>query len=561
LGIAQDFVLIIVAGLLGGILARILRLPLLVGYVAAGVAVGPYTAGPTVTQIHDIELLAEIGVALLLFALGLEISFRDLQPVKRVALAGGPLQIVLTAAVGAWGAHYGLGIPGKEAVWCGAMASVSSTMVVLKTLSAGGFTTTLASRVMIGLLVMQDLAVIPMLIILPQLGGDPETILPNLAKSIFIAALFLAAVYLVGTRVLPRFLRVVLSWGTHELFLVSVVGIGIGVGYATHMAGISFALGAFVAGIILSESEFSHQALSDIIPLRDVFGLLFFVSVGMLFDPGYAIANAGLIAATIAVIFAAKALLVGGIARAFGYTNMAPWIIGLGLSQIGEFSFVLARTGFKSELISKATYDIALTCTVLTMALSPIVSSLALPLGRLWRKHFKPAPPKTQIALPEFSLQGHVIVGGYGRTGRAAARALRAAGIPVLIIELNHALYQDLLSAGFDGIWGDITRPEILHAARVDAAEIFLVTFPDQTVIHQAVEQARLIRPGLTVIARAAQHSHIASLQALGVSVAIQPEFEGGIEMVRQALVHCKHDASSVEPLLTGLREDMYRPA
>ncbi|HRK69773.1 MAG TPA: cation:proton antiporter [Hyphomonas sp.] len=360
---------------------------------------------------------------------------------------------------------------------------------------------------------------------------------------------------------LPRFLRVVLSWGTHELFLVAVVGIGIGVGYATHMAGISFALGAFVAGIVLSESEFSHQALSDIIPLRDVFGLLFFVSVGMLFDPGYAIANAGLIATTIAVIFAAKSLLVGGIARLFGYTNMAPWIIGLGLSQIGEFSFVLARTGFKSELISKATYDIALTCTVLTMALSPIVSSLALPLGRLWRKYFKPAPPKTQIALPEFALQGHVIVGGYGRTGRAAARALRAAGIPVLIIELNHALYQDLLSAGFDGIWGDITRPEILHAARVEAAEIFLVTFPDQTVIHQAVEQARLIRPGLTVIARAAHHSHIASLQALGVSVAIQPEFEGGIEMVRQALVHCKHDSSSVEPLLTGLREDMYRPA
>jgi CPA2 family monovalent cation:H+ antiporter-2 len=255
-------------------------------------------------------------------------------------------------------------------------------MVVLKTLSAAGLTTTLASRVMIGLLVVQDLAVIPMLIVLPQLGGPPETILPSLAKSLALSALVLAVIHFAGTRLLPGFLQFINAWGSPELFLLSVVAIGVGIGYATHLAGMSFALGAFVAGIVLSESEFNHQAFTTIEPLRDIFGLLFFVSVGMLFDPAFALANGLKIALTVAAIFAGKSLITGFIARAFGYVNMAPWIIGLGLSQIGEFSFVLARTGFKAKLLSTDTYNLAITATVLTMALTPLVSAAALPLGR-----------------------------------------------------------------------------------------------------------------------------------------------------------------------------------
>lgn len=536
MGIAQDFVLIIVAGLIGGLLARVLRLPLLVGYVAAGVAVGPYTAGPTVEQIHDIELLAEIGVALLLFSLGLEISFRDLRPVRRVAMLGGPLQVLLTGAAATFAAQHALGMPRAEAIWFGAMVSVSSTMVVLKIFAASGVTSTLASRVMIGLLVMQDMAVIPMLIVLPQLGGPPETILPNLLKSLAFAALLLAAIYLVGTRLLPKFLKWILTWGSHELFLVAVVAIGVGVGYATHAAGMSFALGAFVAGIILSESEFSHQALSDVVPLRDIFGLLFFVSVGMLFDPQFAVSNMALIAATVIAIFAGKAIITGVIARAFGYTNMAPWIIGLGLAQIGEFSFVLARTGVTANLLSKQTYNLALTCTVLTMALSPLVSAAALPLGRLWKRWRKPAPGTHSFESTGPDLKGHVIIAGYGRTGGAAARALRAAGTPFLIVELNHSLFEDLSTAGFAGVWGDITRPEILHAAKVESAKVLLLTFPVQALIHLAVDNARHTNPGLTIIARAAHQNDIAPLLAHGVDVAVQPEFEGGVEMVRHAL-------------------------
>jgi len=278
MGIATDFVLILLAGLVGGLLARLLRLPLLVGYVAAGVAVGPFTAGPTVVQIHDIELLAEIGVALLLFSLGLEISFRDLQPVRRFALIGGPIQIALTASGGALVGIKLLGLSVTDSIWLGAMISLSSTMVVLKTMSAAGATSTLASRAMIGLLVVQDLAVIPMLIILPQLANLGSA-MPQVARAAGIAVVVLAAMVALGKWLLPMLLKGALALGSRELFLVTVVAAGVGVGYAAQMAGLSFALGAFVAGIVLSESEFSHQALSDVVPLRDIFGLLFFVTV------------------------------------------------------------------------------------------------------------------------------------------------------------------------------------------------------------------------------------------------------------------------------------------
>jgi CPA2 family monovalent cation:H+ antiporter-2 len=539
-------------------LARLLRLPLLVGYVAAGIAVGPHTGGPTVSQIEEIELLAEIGVALLLFSLGLEISFGDLKPVRKVALIGGPIQVVVTIVVASLGAVYGLGMGTVEAIWFGSMISVSSTMVVLKTLAAANLTTTLASRVMIGLLVLQDLAVIPMLIILPRLGGDSGSLLTNLARSLAISGGFLAATYFLGTRFLPVLFRRILAWGSRELFLVAVVATGMGVGFATYMAGMSFALGAFVAGLILSESEFSHQALSDVVPLRDIFGLLFFVTVGMLFDPHYALAHAGLIALVVVLIFVGKSVIFGVIARSFGYTYMAPWIVGLGLSQIGEFSFVLARTGLAAGLVTKPTYDLALTATVLTMALSPIVSSLALPLGRIFRRK-QTGPTAPPIAQPVPELDNHVIVGGYGRAGRAVSEALQKAGIGSMIVESNHALMTDIAARpGLHAIWGDITSPEILHAAGAERARMLLLTMPQQNVVHLAVQRAHQLNPSLNVIARAARSQHLEELRKLGVASAVQPEFEGGLEMVRQALLACRQKEGDVQRIVGDLRTQLY---
>ena len=557
LGIASDFVLIIIAGLFGGLVARALRLPLMAGYVAAGVLIGPNTAGPTVVQVHDLELLAEIGVALLLFSLGLELSFRDLQPVRRVALIGGPIQIVVTSAVAAFAAAKGLDMPAREAIWFGAMLSVSSTVVVLKTLSATGVTQTLASRVMIGLLIIQDLSVVPMLVILPQLGAA-DHLFGSLARAIGIATALLAAIVILGAWLLPKLLRLILAWGSRELFLVSVVAIGVGVGYATHLVGLSFALGAFVAGLVLSESEFSHQALSEVVPIRDIFGLLFFVSVGMLLDPAYAISHAGEIAAVVFLTFLGKSIIFGGLARAFGYVNMAPWIIGLGPSQIGEFSFVLARTGMTSGILSKATYNLALTCTVLTMALSPFAAGMALPLGRAWRRFRKPTQSSVQVESFDDSLHGHVIVAGYGRSGKAAARVLQRAGIPLVVVEISHSVFGGLASDGFSGIWGDITGEEILKAAQLEKARILLLTVPDKSSVRLSVERARRLNPSISIVARALRTDDVIELRKLGVDAVVQPEFEGGVAMVRQALVQYTEDGAAVSRLISDLRAEFY---
>lgn len=557
MGIASDFVLIVIAGLVGGLVARALRLPLMVGYVVAGVLVGPHTAGPTVVQVDDVELLAEIGVALLLFSLGLELSFRDLQPVRRVALIGGPIQILATCAAAAVAASKGLDMPIRQAIWFGAMISVSSTVVVLKMLSAAGVTQTLASRVMIGLLIVQDLAVVPMLVVLPQLGAA-DHLLSSLARAIGVATVLLAAIVIGGTRLLPKLLRLVLALRSRELFLVAVVAIGVGVGYATQLAGLSFALGAFVAGLALSESEFSHQALSDVVPIRDIFGLLFFVSIGMLLDPGYAISHAAQIAAVVLCTFLGKSIILGIIARAFGYINMAPWIIALGLSQIGEFSFVLARTGVTSGILSRPTYDLALSCTVLTMALSPLAANLALPLGRAWRRWRKPTQAPARIEPLADPLHGHAIVAGYGRSGKAAAHILQRANIPVVVVEISHAVYGGLAGRGLSGIWGDITAEEILKAAQIENARILLLTLPEQSTIRLSVERARYLNPSITVIARAIRRDGVVELLKLGVNAVIQPEFEGGIEMVRQALGQYTVEDTVAARLISDLRIEFY---
>jgi CPA2 family monovalent cation:H+ antiporter-2 len=350
----------------------------------------------------------------------------------------------------------------------------------------------------------------------------------------------------------------VLAWGSRELFLVSVVAIGVGVGYATHLVGLSFALGAFVAGLVLSESEFSHQALSDVVPIRDIFGLLFFVSVGMLLDPAYAFSHAGQIVAVVFLTFLGKSVILGGLARAFGYVNMAPWIVGLGLSQIGEFSFVLARSGVTSGVLSKPTYDLALTCTVLTMALSPLATSMALPMGRAWRRYRKPTREPVLVEAFDDSLHGHVIVAGYGRSGKAAARVLQRAEIPLVVVEISHSVFGRLSGAGFRGIWGDITGEEILKAAQIEKARTLLLTVPDQGSVRLSVERARRLNPTISIIARALRTDDVLELRKLGVDAVIQPEFEGGVAMVQQALVQYTGDGAAASRLISDLRAEFY---
>ena len=557
MGIAADIILIVVAGLLGGLVARRLGQPPLVGYILAGIVVGPHTAGPTVVQIRDIELLAEIGVALLLFALGLELSFRDLKPVRRLALIGGPIQIVSTTAFGYGLGRILLGWETSHAIWFGAMISLSSTMVVLKILMARGVTDTLASRAMIGLLVIQDLAVAPMLIALPKLT-DLTNALPELGLAALEAAIFLAVMIFAGVRLIPALLKKIVRWGSRELFLVAVVAIGVGVGYATYLAGLSFAFGAFVAGMVLSESEFSHQALSDIVPLRDVFGLLFFASAGMLFDPRVLLDDAVLVASTVSLVLLGKALIFGFLSRAFGYGNKAPWIIALTLPQVGEFSFVLARSGLQAGAITEDVYSLTLTVALATIVVSPALSRAADPLHQLWRR-LKPQDERLRTyELPHEEFTGQVIVAGYGRAGQTAVRVMRHAGLPFVVIEVSHPLAEAARREGLPVLWGDCSRPELLRAAGIAKARLLLITIPDVPSIRMTVETARQLRPELPVVARAVHPGHLAELEELGVNAVVQPEFEAGLEMVRQALARFSIAPADIQRFSDTVRDDLY---
>ena len=559
MGIAADLVLVVVAGLLGGLVAHRLGQPPLIGYILGGVMVGPHTFGPSVREIHDIELLAEIGVALLLFALGLELRFGDLRPVRRLALVGGPLQIVVTTLLGFVFAVAVLGWETVPAAWMGAMVALSSTMVVLKILIAQGRTGSLAGRAMIGLLVVQDLAVVPMLIVLPRLG-DLGGAIPEFGRAFLEAAAFLTAMILVGTRLMPYVLKRIVSWGSRELFIVSIVALGVGIGYGTYLFGLSFAFGSFVAGMVLSESEFSHEALSEIVPLRDVFSLLFFASVGMLFDPFFLVEHAGEVAGTVGFVLLAKAALCGGITRAFGYGGEAPWLVGLGLAQVGEFSFVLARTGLSAGAISAEQYALVLTTAVATMVLSPALFRAAAPVHRAWRRLSPQAPVLESWVTEQEGFDRHVVVIGYGRTGRAAVQVMQKVSVPLVVIELDHGLAEAAREDGNPVVWGDASHAEVLAAAGVDHARLMLVAVSDVATIQLAIEKGRRMNAEMRIISRALYAEHLSDLVRLGVYEAVQPEFEAGLEMVRQVLIHFGHSSQDIVRLSDAVRDDLYGP-
>jgi CPA2 family monovalent cation:H+ antiporter-2 len=556
-GIAGDIALILVAALLGGLVAQRLGLPLVLGYILAGVAVGPNTGGPTVSSVHDIELLAEIGVALLLFAIGLHFSLDELAPVRRVALAGTAAQLALTIAFG-YGLGRLLGFGWQEAAWFGALLSLSSTAVVLKSLSEQGVMGTLSSRVILGMLIVQDLAVVPLIILLPELGSIGAG-LSELGAAVLRAAVFLAVMVIFGRRILPWLMARVAAWGSRELFLLSVVAVGLGVGYATYLFGLSFAFGAFVAGMVLSQSDYSHQALADVEPLRDVFAMLFFVSVGMLLDPAFLLRNAGTVALVILLVFVVKGLVFAGTVRAFGYGNIIPFAVGLGLFQVGEFSFLIAGVGLDAGTISGRSYSIMLTTAVVTMALTPFTTRLAPVLYGRWRERF-PKEAMSTFNLPQTGLRDHVLIAGYGRVGSFVARLLARLGQPFGVVDSNPGRADEARDSGYAVVYGDAATEPVLEAAGVRRARLVIVTVPDPVGARLVVERARSMNPNVHVVARAATVEHLEELGRLGVYEAVHPESEAGLELGRQALSHLGVAVGDVERFADEVRRELYAP-
>jgi len=557
LGIAADVAIIVTAGFVGGVIAQRLKQPLILGYIAAGVVLGPVTGGALIYDPHDIELLAEIGVVLLLFALGIEFSLKELRPVRNVALLGTSIQILLTVGAAA-GVGLALGWPWTDAVWFGGCVSLSSTMVILKTLQSQGRLGTLSSRVMIGMLLVQDLAVVPLLILLPKLT-DLRSGLPDLGWAVVRSFAFLALMILVGSRVVPWLMRRVSRWNSRELFLLTTAGLGLGIGYATYKVGLSFAFGAFVAGMVLSESDHAHQALSDIIPLRDIFGLLFFASVGMLLDPRFVQENLLLVLGLAGTVALTKGLVCAGVGRVFGYRNVVPLALGLTMFQAGEFAFVIGRVGVSTGSIGTDLYTMILSVALVTMFLTPFLSRATAPIYGFVQSRRRREPVLT-INIARDELRDHVVVAGAGQMGRAVAAVLGRLDLPFVAIELDQHRLETCRDAGVAVIYGDASHPLVLEAAGLERACLLLITTPSPVVTLTIARHARQRRPDLPIVARAESEELAEDLNGIGVHEVVLAQMEAGLEVTRQALLHLEVPDQQIEQFTDEVRRELYRP-
>ncbi|MCB0189908.1 MAG: cation:proton antiporter, partial [Caldilineaceae bacterium] len=346
-------------------------------------------------------------------------------------------------------------------------------------------------------------------------------------------------------------------WNSRELFLLAITAIGLGIGYITYLVGLSFALGAFIAGMVLSESDYGHQALSDIIPLRDLFGLLFFVSVGMLLDPMFLLANWPTILLVVVLVALGKGLIFSGLSLLFRYRNVVPIAVGLGLFQVGEFSFVLARVGVSTNSISDYLYGLILTTAIVTMFLTPFISNLTTPLYAFQQKRRSREPIQT-INLPKADLSDHVVIAGAGRVGYHVARVLQRLDLAFVVIELDQYRVEEAKVAGLPVIYGDAGQEVVLEAAHVADARLLLVTTPDMIVTQSIVTHVQHLNPDVHIVARAGSIEQLQHLHDLGVYEVVQPELEASLEITRQALLHLSIPVAEINRYTDTVRHELY---
>jgi K+:H+ antiporter len=524
--------------------AHRLKLPPLVGYLLAGIVIGPFTPGYVADQ-NLAGQLAEIGVILLMFGVGLHFSLDDLLSVKKIAIPGAIAQIACATLLGmGLAAWLGWGV-GAGLVF-GLALSVASTVVLLRALQERRLVETERGRIAVGWLIVEDIAMVLALVLLPvtagllrgDSGASPSDIAFALGVTAAKIAAFVAVMLVVGKRAIPWILHYMAHTGSRELFRLSVLVIALGAAFgAAELFGVSFALGAFFAGMILSESKLSQQAATETLPLRDAFAVLFFVSVGMLFDPTILVREPVPVLATLLIIVVGKSLAAYAIVRAFGYANTTALTISASLAQIGEFSFILANLGVALMLLPEEGRDLILAGAILSILLNPFLFSA---LDRLLHKREKAAEAATVAAEAELatreplrptSLTNHVVLVGHGRVGSVVSRVLGERNVPLFVIEDDEDAVAELKARGVATLAGNAADPPVIEAANLGAARCLLVAIPGAFEGGQVVQQARAINPGLRIIARAHSEAEILHLMKHGASLVVMGEHEMAMAM------------------------------
>jgi CPA2 family monovalent cation:H+ antiporter-2 len=531
-----DLVSVLTAAAIGGLLASLLRQPILLGYLLAGTIVGPAGLG-LIKEIIQVETLAQLGVAFLLFSLGVEFSFAELQKVKGISLGGGGLQIALTILMTAL-VSLGMGWVNSpsQGVFLGGILSLSSTAVVLKGLMERNETATLHGQVMLGILVVQDLALGLMLAVLPALDKPPEEIGLAVGWALLQTGLFALGAIIVGIWVIPSLLRLLARTESRELFLLGVVALCLGIALLTEGLGLSIEMGAFVAGLTISEVEYADQTLTYVEPLRDICASLFFAAIGMLIDPIFLWNNLELILGLVALTFLGKFLIITPLVTLFRYPLKTSLIAGLGLAQIGEFSFVLASEGQQLGIVSQKVYSLILGTTAVTLLLTPFVLRL-MPQILVWaefipwlRDRLERADVPLEVA-DNLPVQEHVVVCGYGRVGRNIVKLLQARNYPVLVIDQSEQRIQQLREAAIPYVYGNAVSLYVLEKAGVNKARGMAIARPDSMSTRLCLKRSLELMPDLDVVVRANQDADIELLYQLGAREVVQPEFEASLEL------------------------------
>ncbi len=558
-----DLVSVLAAAAGGGLLAALLKLPVLLGYIIAGIIVGPTGLG-LIKEVVQVETLAQFGVAFLLFALGVEFSFSELKKVKEISLGGGGLQIILTIAVTALvSIATGWVTSPIQGVFLGAILSLSSTAVVLKSLMERSETDAPHGQVMLGILVVQDLALGLMLAVLPALDKPIEELGVAIGWALLQTALFAVGAVVAGIWLIPPALQLLAKTESRELFLLGVCAICLGIALLTEHLGLSIEMGAFVAGLMISEAEYADETLSYVEPIRDIFASLFFASIGMLIDPGFLWNNLELILGLVTLVFIGKFLIVTPLVRLFGYPLKTALIAGLGLAQIGEFSFVLASEGQSLGLVSRRVYLLILGTTAVTLVLTPFVLRAVPQLftwaeGIPWLNRYLTQADVAIELSEDAPYKDHVVVCGYGRIGRNIVKLLTDQNHSVLVIDQSESRVQQLRDAGIPYLYGNSGSLHVLDKAGITKAKGLAIALSDPVSTRLTLKRALEIAPDLDIVARSNKPKDIDLLYQLGAKEVVQPEFEASLELSAHLLNSIGVATPEIQVQVQAIRNSRY---
>jgi CPA2 family monovalent cation:H+ antiporter-2 len=551
----RDLAYVFVAAVLGGSLAWLARQPLILGYVLGGLLISPLTPGPSVTDIHTFELFAEIGVVLLMFSLGIEFSLKDLMGVKWIALVGGPLGIIMSTVLGL-GVGTLLGWSPIKGAVVGMVLSPASTMVLARLLLDRGELHSRHGRIMIGITLVEDLAAVVLIILIPALGEIQDRFVA-VAKALLTAGAILLPFFYVASRLLPAILARVARTRNDELLLLVTLALGLGAAAVTQAAGLSVALGAFLAGLLINQSDYAHEMLARLLSLRDAFVALFFVTVGVLIDLRVVVDNLPLLGVLVGLVVIGQWLIWTIVCRLFRHPLSTALLVGVGLAQIGEFSFILVQVARQAGQVGDDVYSATLTASLITILINAV-------LVRLVPRWIGPArlaerrePVLGLSSTPP--LDGHVLLCGFGRVGSAIGEALETFAIPYIVIETDPDIVKSLRARRVPAVFGDAAQRVILAAAQVERASLVILAVPENDRARQAVRRIRASNPTVQILARVHDLAWRARLMDAGAAEVIQPEEEAASTLIRHALERLSLPRERVLAYLNRFRGAMER--